>query len=259
MKIGTAVPAEDELNKIRHHFIHHLSIHDNYNASRFELDAMDRIENLFTARDQVTATGGSMLYIDALCKGIDIVPDIDPEIRCLLIDRLYSEGIESLRFELKQLDPDYYREIDLKNPKRILHALEVCHTTGKPFSSFRNRIIKKRPFEILKIGLTCERDLLYERINQRVDAMIAGGLVEEARKLMPWRHLNTLNTVGYKELFDYFDGNTNFTETIKLIKRNTRRYARKQLTWFGNDAEINWFYYNKIQDIIEFIKKRIYE
>jgi tRNA dimethylallyltransferase len=202
-------------------------------------------------------TGGSMLYIDAICKGIDDIPDIDPELRKNLKNRLELEGIESLRLLLKKLDPDYYSQADLKNPARIVHALEICMMTGKPYSYFRKEVSKKRSFNIVKTALNCDRAELHNRINRRVDDMITGGLEQEAFHLFPLRHLNSLNTVGYREFFDYFEGKTSKEEAIDLIKRNTRRYARKQITWFRKDADVNWFRPDEIPNLIEFINKSI--
>ena len=231
LSIGTAVPSPDELSQVPHHLIHSHSIHDDYNASRFETEALELIERLFSSHNQLIMTGGSMLYVDAVCKGIDFQPDVDPAIRKSLVKEWEEKGIEHLRLKLKQLDETYYQQVDLKNPKRLIRALEVCLMTGKPYSSFRKETIKKRPFKIIKIGLNMDREALYSRINQRVDQMIAEGLEDEARKIYPFRHLNSLNTVGYKELFAHFDGAISLEKAIELIKRNTRRYARKQLTW----------------------------
>lgn len=259
MSIGTAIPSCSELSKIKHHFIHHISIHDYYNASRFEEEAIYLLGSLFEKYDLVLAAGGSMLYLDALCRGIDVLPEIDPDIRKNLKHRLEKEGIESLRFELRELDPDYYRSVDLKNPKRIIHALEICYSTGNPYSGYRKKLLKTRPFNIVKIGLECDRETLFDRINKRVDSMLAAGLIGEAEKMFPFKHLNPLNTVGYKELFDYFEGKTDLAEAIRLIKRNTRRYAKKQLTWFKRDIEINWFNYSETKKIIEFIRYKMNE
>jgi tRNA dimethylallyltransferase len=201
--------------------------------------------------------GGSMLYIDAVCNGIDIMPDVDPEIRKSLKDKFENEGLESLRFLLKKLDPDYYNSVDLKNPNRLIHALEICIMTGKPYSSFRSNPKKNRSFSIIKIGLNCERKSLHNRINSRVDQMIGAGLEQEARNLYHLKHLNSLNTVGYRELFAFFDGETTREKAIELIKRNSRRYARKQLTWFRNDTEMNWFKTEQSGEIITFIENQI--
>ena len=259
LKIGTAVPSEKELSLVKHHFIHSHSITQNYNASRYEMEAIQLLEKLFQQNNTILLVGGSMLYIDAICKGIDIMPDVDPEIRNSFKIQLEKEGIESLRLQLKKQDPDYYKIVDLKNPARIIHALEICLTTGKPYSSFRSNPNKKRPFSILKIGLNCEREILHKRINKRVDVMLQEGLVEEAKLVYHQKHLNALNTVGYRELFNYFDEEISFDKAIELIKRNSRRYARKQLTWFRKDPEMKWFEPNQTQEIIEYIEYTINE
>jgi tRNA dimethylallyltransferase len=256
MVIGTAVPDAKELTEIRHHFIHSHSIHDYYNASRFEEEVLVKLTDLFSRHKLVVMTGGSMLYIDAVCKGIDDLPAINMEMRQQLIRKFETEGIESLRFELKILDPVYYREVDKKNHKRLLHALEICLITGKPYSSFRTNPRRKRPFHIIKIGLNTDRKVLYERINHRVDQMVAGGLEQEARDLYPFRQNNALNTVGYREWFEHFEGVTTASEAIEKIKGNTRRYARKQLTWFKRDEEINWFDLTETGKIIPFIESK---
>ncbi|MBW6534386.1 MAG: tRNA (adenosine(37)-N6)-dimethylallyltransferase MiaA [Mariniphaga sp.] len=257
LSIGTAVPPQAELNSIKHHFIHSHSLFDAYNASRFETEAMELLKKLFRKYNIVVLTGGSMLYIEAVCKGIDTMPDVDPELRQSLKTSLKENGIESLRFQLKQLDPKYYRQVDLKNPARIVHALEICLMTGKPYSSFRTSPNKERPFSIIKIGLDCDRAELHQRINQRVDKMIEAGLEKEARGVYPLKHLNSLNTVGYREFFAHFDGEISKEKAIKLIQRNTRRYARKQLTWFRKDVEMNWFHPQDSKNIIEFIQNKI--
>jgi len=257
LRIGTAVPNKNELASAKHHLIQSHSIHESYNASKFELEALVLLKKLFSKNEIVLLVGGSMLYIDAICKGIDIMPDADPEIRENLKNQLAKEGIESLRLQLKKLDPDYYLVVDLKNPNRIVHALEICLMTGKTFSSFRSNPQKKRPFSILKIGLNCEREELHQRINSRVDKMIEAGLENEAQKVYPHKHLNALNTVGYGEWFAYFDGEITHVKAIELIKRNSRRYARKQLTWFRKDSEINWFEPKQTEQIISFIENRI--
>ncbi len=240
MKIGTAAPTEEELKRVPHHFIGHLSIHDYYSCGRFEIDALAKCNKLFQSHDTVIMTGGSMLYIDAVCKGIDDIPNIDEELRQSLLERYQNEGIENIRQELKILDPDYYKIVDLQNHKRIIHALEVCIQSGKPYSSFRSESVKKRPFTIEKIGLNRPREVLYDRINKRVDIMMENGLLEEAKSLYPFKGLNALNTVGYKELFNYFDGIWTLDFAIQMIKQNSRRYAKKQLTWFNRDSEITW-------------------
>jgi len=253
--IGTATPKPHELSEVKHYFIQSHSISNNYNASKYESEALQLIGQLFANTDILFLTGGSMLYIDAVCKGIDEIPDADPEIRSNLKIKHVNEGLESLRLQLKQLDPDYYRTVDLKNPNRIIHALEICLTTGKPYSSFRTNPNKTRPFTIIKIGLDCDRQILHQRINSRVDKMIAEGLENEVRNLLPYKDINALNTVGYRELFDFFDGKHSRDTAIELIKRNSRRYARKQLTWFRNDPLINWFQPDNMIEMIKFIEK----
>jgi len=257
MHIGTAVPDQQTLETIPHHFIRSHSIHDYYNASKFEVEVLERLELLFQSKDVVLMTGGSMMYIDALCKGIDDLPEVDDELRKSLMERMETEGIESLRNELRYHDPVYYNEVDLRNPKRILHALEICLMTGKPYSSYRINLPKKRPFNIIKLGLNRDREILYSRINQRVDAMFDEGLEKEALSLIPFRHLNSLNTVGYRELFDYFDGKLTIEEAKEKIKANSRKYARKQLTWFRRDSEIVWFTPDKKNEIIAFADQQL--
>jgi len=257
MTIGTAVPDFEELNAVKHHFIQTHSIHEVYNASRYENEALDVIDSVLKTNNLVLFVGGSMLYIDAVCRGIDIMPDADAEIRKMLKDKLEKEGLESLRFQLKKIDPGYYNSVDLKNPNRIIHALEISIQTGKPYSSFRSNPNKTRSFSIIKIGLNCDRKKLHNRINSRVDQMIDAGLENEARNLHHLKHLNALNTVGYRELFAYFDGKTTLEKAIELIKRNSRRYARKQLTWFRSDNEINWFEPEQSNEIISFLKNQI--
>jgi len=257
MSIGTAVPDANTLEKILHHFIHSHSIQDYYNASKYEMEVLDKLDLLFEKSNVVLMTGGSMMYIDAVCKGIDNLPEIDTELRNSLIRRMNNEGIESLRTELRYIDPVYYKEVDLRNPKRILHALEICMMTGKPYSSFRTNKAKARDFNIIKVGLNRERGILYNRINLRVDKMFSEGLVDEARRLYPFRHLNSLNTVGFKELFDFFDGSISVEEAKEKIKANSRKYARKQLTWFGRDPSITWFSPEMINDIVSFIDHQL--
>jgi len=257
LTIGTAVPTREELSAVPHHFIHSHSIQDSYNASRFESEALSLLEKLFRNHQVVLMVGGSMLYIDAVCKGIDQMPDADPELRKNLKTQLKAEGLESLRRQLKQLDPNYYNEVDLKNPARIIHALEISLLTGKPYSSFRSNPKKQRPFSIIKIALDCNRQKLHRKINNRVDKMVAAGLEKEALEFYNQKHLNALNTVGYREFFAYFNGDISKEKAIELIKRNSRRYARKQLTWFRKDQEMNWFEPNNAKEIIAFIENEI--
>jgi len=257
LSIGTAVPSKDELNRIKHHFIQSHSIKEYYNASSFESEALKLLKNLFLKNNIVIMAGGSMLYIDAVCYGIDELPTVDPELRESLSETFKTEGLENLRIRLKKLDPEYYAVVDLKHPKRILHALEICLMTGKPYSSFRSNTIKKRTFRIIKVGLNCERQILYNRINLRVDKMIENGLIDEAHGVYPNKHLNALNTVGYKELFASFDGKISQEEAIQQIKNNSRKYARKQLTWFRKDKSIQWFEPGESEKIIEYINSKV--
>jgi len=257
LTIGTAVPSTKERKAVKHHFIHSHSIHENYNASKFETEVLALLDKLFQEFNEVVMVGGSMLYIDAICKGIDSMPDADPEIRLSLQNQLNTEGIESLRLQLKKLDPEYYSKVDLKNPARIIHALEICLMTGKPYSAFRSNPQKERPFQIVKIGLNCDRDELHNRINTRVDKMVKAGLEKEARDVYRLRHLNALNTVGYREWFAFFDGEITHEKAIELIKRNSRRYARKQLTWFRRDPEVYWFEPQQTEEIIKFAESKI--
>jgi len=255
LSIGTAVPSNEQLGKVRHHLVHDRSVKENYNASMFEMEALHILKRLFSEHNTVVIAGGSGLYIQALIEGIDDVPGVDPEIRRSLLVRLYDEGLESLRFELKKLDPDSWASIDLKNPARILKALEICMTTGKPYSSFLTRKSKQRDFSALKIGLNMDRNLLYDGINKRVEEMMEDGLLDEVRSCMDYRDLNALNTVGYKELFDYLDGRISLDTAVQLIKRNSRRYARRQLTWFKRDEEIPWFCPDQFEEIMDHIHR----
>jgi len=252
LDIGTAPPSAQQLDEVEHHFIKTHSIHNNYTAGKYEFEALDTIQNLFLAKKQVLLVGGSGLYIDAVCSGIDNIPNTDEELRNKITEQYKTDGIESLRFELMRLDPDIYKTIDIKNPQRVMRALEVCITSGKPYSLLRKNFEKKRDFNIIKIGLEIDRDILYERINLRVDAMIAAGLENEAKSLFPFRECNALKTVGYREIFDYFDGTTSLDEAISLIKRNTRRYAKRQITWFKRYPEIAWFHPNDMDKICKY-------
>lgn len=240
LEVGTAAPTTAQKERVLHHLVGMLDVTDYYSASEFERDALNIIEDLHKSHDVLIATGGSMMYIDALCNGIDDVPTIDESLRKEVYELYEREGLEPIRAQLKTLDPNFYNEVDLKNYKRVIHALEVCLMTGKPYSSFRTQTKKERPFEIIKIGLTRDRAELYERINNRVDEMISSGLLEEAGRFYPQRHLNALNTVGYKELFKYLDGEWTLDFAIEKIKQSTRIYSRKQITWFKRDKEIHW-------------------
>ena len=240
MKIGTARPDEAELAQARCYFVGNLSITDYYSAARYEQDALRLLAELFRTSDYVILSGGSMMYVDAVVKGIDDIPTVPDDIRAEMKQRLESEGLEALGDELKRLDPEYHAIVDLKNPRRVLHALEICHSTGRTYTSFRVRACKPRPFNIIKIGLNIPRPRLFERINGRVDKMIAEGLVDEARELYPQRGLTALNTVGYNEMFKYFDGEMTLPVAIERMKKNTRVYAKKQLTWLKRDPEVTW-------------------
>jgi tRNA dimethylallyltransferase len=254
LEIGTAPPSQTQLADVKHHFIKSHSIFDGYTAGKYETEALEIIGKLFKDNDYVWLVGGSGLYIDAVCKGIDDIPETDAALRKSIIEQYETEGIESLRFNLMRIDPDICSVIDIRNPQRVMRALEACISSGKTYSSLRKNFEKSRPFNVIKIGLTLDRDLLYQRINERVDRMIKAGLENEARELYRYKILNALKTVGYRELFDYFDGVTNLDEAIDLIKRNTRRYAKRQLTWFARYQDIKWFHPDDFDGIISFIR-----
>lgn len=243
MQIGTAAPTPEQRKRVRHYFVDLLELDEYYNASMYEQDVMKLLYSMFKDKDNAIAllTGGSMMYIDAVCNGIDDIPTISDEVRLLYKQRLEKEGLTALLQELKVKDPLYYDFVDKNNPRRVVHGLEICHQTGRTYSSFRVKEKKQRPFRIIKIALNRDREELYSRINRRVDEMMENGMVEEARLLLPYRSLNALNTVGYKEFFRFFDGEWTMEEAIERIKGNTRRYARKQLTWYKKDNDIVWF------------------
>ena len=257
LPIGTAQPTAEELSLAEHHFIADREVDDDFNSGRYEQEALARLDELFKRHDVVVAVGGSGLYIQALCEGMDNLPEANEELRQSLKQRLESEGIEPLFEELRRLDPAYAEVVDRHNPSRIMRALEVCITSGKPYSHQRKGEKQQRPFRIVKIGTDLPRDVLYERINLRVDMMISEGLEAEARAMLPKRELNSLQTVGYREMFDYFDGRCSLDEAIELIKRNSRRYAKRQMTWFRRDAEIAWFSPHDIEPIISHIDTKI--
>ena len=238
--IGTAAPTKDELQAVRHYFIGMLPLEQYYSAAQYETDVMQLTGELFKTHDTLLLTGGSMMYVDAVTKGIDDIPTVDEDVRVMLKERLATEGLDALKAELRVIDPQYYATVDQQNPKRIVHALEIYYTSGLPFSSFRKNKKKERPFRILKFGLQRERQVLFERINRRVDQMMNDGLLDEARRVYDKRHLNSLNTVGYKELFRYIDGEWPLDMAVERIKKNTRVYAKKQMTWFAHDPEIIW-------------------
>ena len=253
LKIGTARPTDEQIQAVRHYFVGTLGLDDYYSASLFEQQVLQLLDQLFQTSDYALLTGGSMMYIDAVCDGIDDIPTIDEETRRLMKQRLADEGLEALCEELRRLDPEYYEIVDRQNPRRVVHALEICTMTGKTYTSFRRRERRQRPFRIVKIALNRPREELYERINHRVDQMMSDGLLDEVRALYPKKELNALNTVGYKELFDYLDGRWPLEEAVERIKGNTRRYARKQLTWYKKDEQIRWFHPDDKQSIIDYI------
>ena len=238
--IGTAAPTPEELQAVRHYFIGTMSLDQYYSAAQYETDVMQLTGELFKTHDTLLLTGGSMMYVDAVTKGIDDIPTVDEDVRVMLKERLATEGLDALKAELRVVDPQYYATVDQQNPKRIVHALEIYYTSGLPFSSFRKNTKKERPFRILKFGLQRERQVLFERINRRVGQMMNDGLLDEARQVYDKRHLNSLNTVGYKELFRYIDGEWPLDMAVERIKKNTRVYAKKQMTWFAHDPEIIW-------------------
>ena len=253
MAIGTAQPTKEELSAATHYFIACREPEEEYNCGRYEVDALELLDKLFKEHDYVVAVGGSGLYVQALCSGMDRLPETDERLRAELKQRLANEGLSSLVDELRKLDPSYAEQVDIQNPARVMRALEVCLTTGRPYSEQRLGVEAERSFNIVKVGTDMPRDVLYERIDRRVDMMVAEGLVDEVRALLPKRELNALQTVGYRELFDYFDGVCTLEEAIELIKRNSRRYAKRQLTWFRRDSAIAWFSPNDLCPIIEYI------
>jgi tRNA dimethylallyltransferase len=254
MKIGTAVPDDLQLQQVKHHYIRFISIEDYYSSSLFERDVLGLLSQLFSKNNIVLMSGGSGLYIDAVCEGIDDIPDIDPEIREKLLIKYNEVGLEGLRLALKKLDPGHYERVDLSNPKRIIRALEICESTGVPYSSFLKKNKRTRDFVILKIGLERPRNELYERINRRVDEMVENGLEKETAGLYHKRDLNALKSVGYREFFDVVDGKITREKAIELIKRNSRRYAKRQMTWWKKDEDIRWFHPGEIEEIIRYIE-----
>ena len=253
LPIGTAAPTPEQQARVKHYFVGTLNLTDYYSASQFETDVLALLEQLHATIPHVVMTGGSMMYIDAVCKGIDDIPTVTPEIREAIYQQFAQEGLAPILEELKAADPKHYEEVDRQNYKRVIHAVEICRMTGKPYSSFRTNTRKSRPFQIIKVGLTRDREELYDRINRRVDVMMEEGLLEEARGVYPYRALNALNTVGYKELFNYFSGEWTLDLAIEKIKRNSRVYARKQMTWFKHDPEIHWFHPDEEEAIFQFL------
>jgi tRNA dimethylallyltransferase len=255
--IGTAKPSAQQLNEVPHYFINHISIAEAYNAGKYEAEAMKLLAELFSEKDIIILCGGSGLYIDAVCKGFDEVPKADDATRKFLADLFATEGITALQQMLQKKDPDYFQQVDLNNPQRIMRALEVCLTTEKSYSSFRKATVKTRPFEILKIALNIDRAIIYERINTRVDTMMNDGLLKEAEALYPFRKNNALQTVGYEELFQYFEAKHTLAEAVNLIKQNTRHYAKRQLTWFNKDKTYHWLQPHELQSAIALIEKTL--
>jgi len=253
MRIGTAYPEPEELAAVKHHFVGNLSISEEYNVARYETEAMALLEDLHRSHDVVVVAGGSGLYIDAICKGIDDLPDHDPILRRKLKEEIEKQGLEAFAEKLKKLDPEYFEIVDLNNPNRLLRAVEVCLQTGETYTSLRKNSHKPRPFNIVKVGLNIERDELFERIGNRIDRMMQKGLLDEVKSLLPHRDLNALNTVGYKEIFAFLDGDVSLEFAIEKIKTNTRRYAKRQLTWFKKDEEIRWFDPADVESVIKWI------
>jgi tRNA dimethylallyltransferase len=255
LKIGTAAPTEEQMAQVKHYFVGTLGISDYYSASMYEQDVMKLLEELFQESDYALLSGGSMMYIDAVCNGIDDIPTVDDVTRETLKRRLAEEGLETLVEELHQRDPEHWEIVDRQNPRRVIHALEICIMTGQTYTSFRKAEKKARPFDIIKIGLNRDREELYNRINCRVDQMMADGLLDEVKRMNAYRNVNALNTVGYKELFNYLDNVWTLEEAVERIKGNTRRYARKQLTWFKRDTEMRWFHPDDKQMIKTYISQ----
>ena len=257
MPIGTAAPTPAQLQRVPHYFVGTLKPTDYYSAAQYEADVLQLLDRLFCEKEVVLLTGGSMMYIDAVCKGIDDIPTVDADTRQLMLHKYQTEGLEHLCAELRLMDPEYYQKVDLKNPKRVIHALEICYMTGKTYTSFLTQPRKERPFRILKVGLRRDREELYQRINQRVDEMIASGLEQEARRLYPYRRLNALNTVGYKEMFQFIEGQWTLQQAVEKIKQNTRIYSRKQMTWFKRDADIRWFHPEQETEILQYLRSQL--
>ena len=251
--IGTAAPTAEEQKRVKHFFVGKLHINDYYNASMFENDVIKLLDKLFGEKDNIIMSGGSMMYVDAVCNGIDDIPSVNENIRQQVKSLYEADGLDIIKEKLNKLDPEYFEIVDKNNPKRVIHALEICLSTGKTYTSFRTNTKKERNFRIIKIGLNRDRDELYSRIDKRVDLMIENGLMEEAQQMYPYKELNSLNTVGYKELFNYFDGKCTLDEAIFKIKSNTHKYCRKQLTWFKRDKDIHWFNPDNVEEIIKYI------
>ena len=257
LKIGTAAPTPEQLARVKHHFVGTLQLTDYYSAAQYEAEVMKKLDELLKRHNVIVLTGGSMMYVGAVCKGIDDIPTVDEETRKTLMQHYENVGLERLCAELKILDPEYYDIVDKKNPKRVIHALEICYMTGQTYTSFRTSQTKERPFNIIKVGLRREREELYARINKRVDIMMEDGLLEEAKSVYQYKDLNSLNTVGYKEMFKYLDGEWELPFAIEKIKQNSRIYSRKQVTWFKRDTDITWFHPDDTDNIMSFIEERL--
>lgn len=255
--VGTAAPTPEQMKRVKHHFVGTLALTDYYSAAQFEADVLALLQELYRTQPCALLSGGSMMYIDAVCKGIDDIPTVDADTRRMVLEHYEEAGLEQLCRELKVLDPEYYATVDLKNPKRVVHALEICYMTGRTYTSYRTRTPKPRPFDILKIGLRREREELYERINRRVDEMLRQGLVDEVRRCAAHRHTNALNTVGYKEIFNYIDGVWDLDTAVGKIKQNTRIYSRKQMTWLRKDPSVHWFHPDDEAGIKKLVEKEI--
>lgn len=253
-EVGTAKPSSNELEEVKHHFVNSLSIFDTYDVRKFEFETIELLEKLFAKHDVVIMTGGSGLYIDAICYGFDEIPKVDSSIREQLISDYKEKGIQNLQSRLKNLDPVYFGEVDTHNPQRLMRALEVCIGTGKPYSTFRKKKKNIRPFNNILIGLERNREELYDRIEKRMDIMVANGIFEEAEKLFPYRHLNALQTVGYSEIFGFLEGRYDKVEAVRLLKRNSRRYAKRQMTWFKKNSEMTWFHPSDLQGILALVE-----
>ncbi len=260
ISIGTAAPTAEELARVKHYFVHTLRLDEYYSAAEYEKDVLALLSELFQVHETVVLSGGSMMYIDAVTKGIDDIPTVDEETRNLMRERYEKEGLEPLLAELKLLDPQYYELVDKRNHKRVVHALEICYMTGKTYTSFRTNTLKERPFRMVKLGLMREREQLFARINARVDKMMQEGLMEEVKRVYPLRHLNSLNTVGYKELFKVLDGEWELPMAVERIKKNTRVYAKKQMTWYKHDADIHWLDVDKMntQEMLKTIEDEVF-
>jgi tRNA dimethylallyltransferase len=253
-EVGTAKPSSNELEEVKHHFVNSLSIFDTYDVRKFEFETIELLEKLFAKHDVVIMTGGSGLYIDAICYGFDEIPKVDSSIREQLISDYKEKGIQNLQSRLKNLDPVYFGEVDIHNPQRLMRALEVCIGTGKPYSTFRKKKKNIRPFNNILIGLERNREELYDRIEKRMDIMVANGIFEEAENLFPYRHLNALQTVGYSEIFGFLEGRYDKVEAVRLLKRNSRRYAKRQMTWFKKNSEMTWFHPSDLQGILALVE-----